>query len=143
MIYFIIAFLFFAVNIFPQSERFTKSLENGYAWLAMDDPALMYSISKENYLSSILDRIRLTNEKHTEIASLSCKEDMKKLSNENKSDEISLEDVVIEMDKFYSRSDNLVIPIIFAYCHTIKKFAGTSSKELDEYRDKVLLFCYE
>ena len=143
MIYFIIAFLFFAVNIFPQSERFTKSLENGYAWLAMDDPALMYSISKENYLSSILDRIRLTNEKHTEIASLSCKEDMKKLSNENKSDEISIEDVVIMMDKFYSQSDNLVIPIIFAYCHTIKKFAGTSSKELDEYRDEVLLFCYE
>ena len=36
----------------------------------MDDPALMYSISKENYLSSILDRLRLTREKHPEIASL-------------------------------------------------------------------------
>jgi hypothetical protein len=109
----------------------------------MDDPALMYSISKENYLSSILDRLRLTREKHPEIASLSCKEDISKLSSEGKSDKISLNDVAIELDGFYSQNDNLVIPIIFAYCYTIKKFAGANTEELDDYRDEVLLFCYE
>lgn len=140
---FILIFLLFVVNLFPQSERHTKGAENGYVWLSMDDPALMYSISKENYLSSILDRFRLTNEKHPEIASLSCKEDINKLSSEGKSDKISLNDVVLEMNVFYSVDDNLVIPIIFAYCYTIKKFAGATIEELRNYRDDVLLFCYE
>lgn len=141
--YFLITFLLFAVNLYPQSERYTKGAENGYAWISMDDPALMYSTSKENYLNSILDRLRLTNEKHPEIASLSCKEDINKLSIEGKSDKISISDVVSEMDKFYSQNDNLIIPIIFAYCYTIKTFAGASTKELNDYRDEVLLFCYE
>lgn len=141
--YCIITFLLFVVNLYPQTERYTKGAENGYAWLSMDDPALMYSTSKENYLSSILDRLRLTNEKHPEIASISCKEDINKLTEESKSTEISLKDVTIEMDKFYLLKDNLVIPIIFAYCYTIKKFAGVSTEELNNYRDEVLLFCYE
>jgi len=141
--YCIITFLLFVINLFPQTERYTRGAENGYAWMSMVDPALMYSISKENYLSSILDRLRLTSEKHPEIASLSCKEDISKLSSGGKSDKISLNDVVIELDMFYSQNDNLVIPIIFAYCYTIKKFAGASTKELGDYRDEVLLFCYE
>jgi hypothetical protein len=141
--YYIITFLLFVVNLYPQTERYTKGAENGYAWLSMDNPALMYSTSKENYLSSILDRLRLTNEKHPEIASISCKEDINKLTEESKSTEISLKDVTIEMDKFYLLKDNLVIPIIFAYCYTIKKFAGVSTEELNNYRDEVLLFCYE
>jgi hypothetical protein len=143
MKYYFLILILYGVNVLPQSERFTKGAENGYAWLAMDDPALMYSISKENYLSSILDRFRITKEQHSEIASLSCQEDINKLSSEDKSSEISLNDVVSEMDKFYSRNNNLVIPIIFAYCFTIKKFAGADTKELNEYIDEVLLFCYE
>lgn len=117
--------------------------ENGYTWLAMDDPNLMYNTSKENYLGSILDRIRITQEKHPEITSLSCRDDINKLLSEGKSDEITLEDVAKEIDKFYSRNENLVIPIIFAYCHTIKKFGGTSTEELNKYREEVLLYCYE
>jgi len=140
---FILIFLLFIVNLFPQAERTTKGAANGYAWLAMGDPSLPYSITKENYLNSILDRIKLTKEKHPEIASLSCKEDINKLVNESKSAEISLKDVAIEMDKFYSQKYNLVIPIIFAYCYTIKNFAGASTEELNDYRDEVLLFCYE
>jgi len=140
---FILIFLLFIVNLFPQAERTTKGAANGYAWLAMDDPSLPYSVTKENYLNSILDRIKLTKEKHPEIASLSCKEDINKLMKESKSAEMSLEDVAIEMDKFYSQNDNLVIPIIFAYCYTIKKIAGITIEELSDYRDEVLLFCYE
>jgi len=132
-----------SINLFPQSERYTKGAENGYTWISMEDPVQFYSTSKENYLSSILDRYRLTEEKHPEIASLSCREDMEKLSIEGKSDEISLEDVVEEIDKFYSRSDNMIIPIIFAYCYSIKKLAGASAKELNVYKKEVLKFCNE
>jgi hypothetical protein len=135
--------LIFSINLFPQSERQTKGAENGYAWLAKDDPVLTYSTSKENYLSSILDRLKITNEKYPEIESLGCREDINKLTKEGKSDEISIPDVVLEMDKFYSAEENLVIPIVFAYCYTIKQFAGASVEELLNYKDEILLFCYE
>ena len=110
-------------------------------WQAMSEPNLMYSVSKENYLSSILDRMRITGEKYPEIASLICNEDIKKVYQEGKSNKITLEDVVKALDRFYSKGDNLIIPIIFAYCYTIKKFAGTSYRELKNYREDVLKFC--
>ncbi|MGB5288836.1 MAG: hypothetical protein WBQ32_14330 [Ignavibacteriaceae bacterium] len=141
--YLFVVILFFTITSFAQSERYTKDAENGYMWLAMDDPNLMYNSSKENYLSSILERLRITGEKNPEISSLSCREDIDKLFSEGKSDEFSLEDVVKTIDKFYSTKDNLVIPIIFAYCYTIKKFAGASTKELNEYKEGVLKFCNE
>lgn len=141
--YLAVLFLIFAANAFPQSERYTKGAENGYTWIRMKDPSQPYSTSKESYLSSILDRFRLTGERYPEIESLSCREDMNKLFDEEKSDEISLEDIVNEIDKFYSSSDNLIIPIIFAYCYSIKKFAGAGIEELNSYKKAVLLFCNE
>ena len=143
MKYIFILILFFSIYAFPQSERYTKGAENGYAWLAMDDPTLMYSISKENYLNSILNRYKITGEKHPGIASLGCSEDINNLFEQGKSDEISLENVVNEINVFYLQKENLVIPIIFAYCYTIKKFADASSEELIEYRNEVLIFCYD
>lgn len=139
---FLLAFIL-SINIFPQTERYTKGAENGYTWIRMEDPNQFYSTSKETYLSSILERFRLTGEKYPEIESLSCSDDMQKLFSEGKSEEISLEDIVNEIDVFYSISDNMTIPIIFAYCHSIKKFAGASIEELNDYRKQVLLFCNE
>jgi hypothetical protein len=132
-----------SINLFPQSDRYTKDAENGYTWIRMEDPIKFYSTSKENYLSSILDRYRLTEEKHPEIASLSCRDDMNKLLEEGKSEEISLEDIVNEINIFYSGSENMIIPIIFAYCYIIKKLAGASTKELSVYKKEVLKFCNE
>ena len=143
MNYIIIIILIFTIELFPQSERYTKGAENGYAWLSMGDPSLPYSVSKENYLSSILERLRITKEKHPEVASLGCKEEMANLTKQGKSDEISMSDVVKKIDNFYSEKENLVIPIVFAYCYTIKKLAGTTTEELSEYRNEVLLYCYE
>jgi hypothetical protein len=143
MNYTIIIILIFTIELFPQSERYTKGAENGYAWLSMDDPSLHYSVSKENYLSSILERLRITREKHPEVALLGCKEEMASLTNQGKSNEISMSDVVNKIDTFYSEKENLVIPIVFAYCYTIKKLAGRTTKELSEYRNEILLYCYE
>jgi hypothetical protein len=141
--YLFVLLLIFAANAFPQSERYTKGAENGYTWIRMEDPNQFYSTSKESYLSSILERFRLTGEKYPEIESLSCREDMEKLFSEGKSDEISLDDIVKEIDGFYSNSDNMIVPIIFAYCYSIKKFAGASAKELNVYKEEVILFCNE
>ncbi|MCU0405930.1 MAG: hypothetical protein MUE64_02990 [Ignavibacteriaceae bacterium] len=124
MKYFFVLVFILSINIFPQTERYTKGAENGYAWRRMEDPSQFYSTSKETYLASILDRIRLTGEKYPEIESLSCRDDMEKLFSEGK-------------------SEDMIIPIIFAYCHSIKKFAGSSGEELYNYKQEVLLFCNE
>ena len=141
--YLFVPFLIFTATVLSQSQRYTKGAENGYTWIRMEDPNQFYSTSKETYLSSILERFRLTGEKYPEIESLSCSDDMQKLFSEGKSEEISLEDIVNEIDVFYSISDNMTIPIIFAYCHSVKKFAGASIEELNDYRKQVLLFCNE
>jgi len=143
MKYFFVLVFILSIYIFPQTERYTKGAENGYTWIRMEDPSQFYSTSKESYLASILDRIRLTGEKYPEIASLSCREDMNELLDEGKSDEISLDDIVKEIDGFYSNGENLIVPIIFAYCYSIKKFAGSSGEELYNYKQEVLLFCNE
>lgn len=141
--YAIIIIPLFIIEVFPQSERYTKGAENGYAWLAMDNPALHYSVSKENYLSSILERLRITKEKHPEVSSLGCKAEITSLSKQGKSNEISMSDIVNRIDNFYLENRNLVIPIVFAYCYTIKKLAGAIDKELEDYKNEVFLFCYE
>ena len=142
-VYFLVFVVIFSATSNAQYERYTKGAENGYTWLAMDDPSLLYNTSKENYLSSILNRMRITGERYPEVSSLGCRTDIDKLFSRGKSEEFSLGDVVNEIDGFYFERDNLVIPIIFAYCYTIKKFAGASAKELNEYKEKVLLFCNE
>ena len=142
-VYFLVFVVIFSATSNAQYERYTNGAENGYTWLAMDDPSLLYNTSKENYLSSILNRMRITGERYPEVSSLGCRTDIDKLFSRGKSEEFSLGDVVNEIDGFYFERDNLVIPIIFAYCYTIKKFAGASAKELNEYKEKVLLFCNE
>ena len=141
MKYSTLIFLFAAASLFAQTDRFTKGAENGYAWNEMERIQVHFSTSKETYLSSILQRFNLLQEKYPELKSLSCNEDIEKLLIEGKSDEISLEEVVKQIDTFYSRSKNLIIPIIFAYCYCIKEMAGANKKELNNYRNEVLLFC--
>ena len=139
--YILLILLAFVSTSLSQSNRYTKGAENGYMWQAMSEQDLIYNVSKENYLGSILERMRITGEKYPEIASLACRKDIEKIYKEGESNKFSLEDVVKAIDKFYSKNDNLIIPIIFAYCYAIKKFAGASYKELKKYREDVLKFC--
>jgi hypothetical protein len=104
--YILLIILVFVSTSFPQSNRYTKGAENGYMWQAMSEPNLMYSVSKENYLSSILDRTQITGEKYPEIASLTCREDIEKIYKEGKSNKLSLEDVV---KREFGYSDNFCV----------------------------------
>jgi hypothetical protein len=131
----------FVIHVYPQTERYTKGAENGYTWINLENQAQLYSTAKETYLGSILERYRLTGEKYPEIASLGCKEEIEKLYEEGKSDKISMNDIVREIDEYYSEEKNMVIPIIFAYCYTIKKISGAGEAELDEYEKQIMEFC--
>jgi hypothetical protein len=141
--YLIIIILLIASTIFAQPERYTKGAENGYAWMAMENLGVVYSDTKYKYLSGMLERYGTVDERFPEVEHLGCRNDVNKLLEDGKSDELSLDDMVDAIDNFYSMSENLVIPIVFAYCYSIKEIAGMSRDKLKEYKKEILEFCGE
>ena len=141
--YLISIILLITSTLFAQPERYTKGAENGYTWISMGNPHLLYDDSKEVYLSGILERLRLLKLTKPLIDSLSCREEYNTLLEEGKSGDITMADMITSIDKFYTNSKNLVIPIMFAYCYSIKKFAGVSKENLNSYREKLLAFSNE
>jgi hypothetical protein len=130
-------------TLFAQPERYTKGAENGYTWLSMENPGVAFSDAKYKYLSGMLERYGTVDERFPEVEHLGCRKDVNKLLEDGKSDELSLDDMVDAIDNFYSKSKNLVIPIVFAYCYCIKEIAEMSRDKLKEYREEILEFCGE
>jgi len=89
------------------------------------------------------ERYGTVNEKFPEAKHLECRMDVNKLLEDGKTNELSLDDIVDAIDKFYSDRKNLVIPIVYAYCYSIKNFVGVSKEELNSYREKLLVFSKE
>lgn len=141
--YLISIILLISSTLFAQPERYTKGAENGYTWFSMENPGVIYSDAKYNYLSEMLERYRTIDERFPEVEHLGCRNDVTILLEDGKSDELSLDDIVDAIDNFYSMSENLVIPIVFAYCYSIKEIAGMSRDKLKEYREEILEFCGE
>lgn len=139
----IIITLSFTIYSPAQDKRLTKGAENGYAWITMGNPHLLHDDSKDIYLSGILERLRLLKVSKPLIDSLSCREEYYSLLKEGKPGDITMADMITSIDRFYKDSKNLVIPIVFAYCYNIKKFAGVSKDELNSYRRKLLAFSNE
>jgi len=142
-ILFIIIALFFATYSLAQDNRLTKGAENGYTWIAMGNPHTLHDDSKDIYLSGILERLRLLKLTKPLIDSLSCREEYDALLKEEKPGDITMADMINSIDRFYGDNKNLVIPIVFAYCYNIKKFAGVSKEDLNSYREKLLAFSNE
>ncbi len=141
--YLISIILLFTSTLFAQPERYTKGAENGYSWKAMENPGVAFSDVKYKYLSGMLERYGTVDERFPEVEHLGCRNDVNKLLEDGKSDELSLDDMVDAIDNFYSKSENLVIPIVFAYCYCIKEIAGMSRDKLTEYKKEILEFCGE
>jgi len=139
----IITFLFISFLSVQAQDRSTKGADNGCAWQAMGSPLMLFDDSKYNYLSGILQRYALLKENFPEAEKLGCGEEINNLLSQDKSDEISLDDMVTAIDKFYRNPENMRIPVIFAYCYCIKQKAGVSKKELADYRNELLLFSDE
>lgn len=140
-IYLVLFTVLFSLTEIPAQSRYTKGAENGYAWIAMDDPQLPYNNSKYNYLNELLEKSKLMKSKFSKYEDLFCNEEINYLLTEGKSKNFSLDDVVKQIDKFYSKEENLKVPIVFAYCYVIKKEAGLANKKLNDYRKSVQEFC--
>lgn len=141
--YLICIILLITPTLFAQPERYTKGAENGYTWIAMGNPHILQDDSKDIYLSGILERLRLLKLTQPLINSLSCREEYDALLREEKPGDITMADMITSIDKFYRDRKNLVIPIVFAYCYSIKNFAGVSKEELNSYLEKLLAFSEE
>jgi len=139
----IIITLSFAICFFAQDKRLTKGAENGYTWISMGNPHALHDDSKDVYLSGILERLRLLKLDKPLIDSLSCREEYDALLKEGNPGDISMADMITSIDRFYVDNENLVIPIVFAYCYNIKIFAGVSKEELISYKEMLLAFSNE
>ena len=141
--YFFVVLLLYSAVGSAQTNRYTKGAENGYSWRAMSNPLRVYNDSKYNYLAEILERYRLLQQNFPEVEHLGCSDKLNDLLKSGESENISLEDMVSKIDDFYIYQENLIIPIIFAYCYRIKEIAGASKDELISYRNEVVEFCRE
>jgi len=139
--YLITICLLFGATSLAQSQRYTKGAENGYSWSSMSNPLRIYDDSKYNYLGEILERYRLLKQSFPEVEHLGCGEDLNDLLKSGESENISLDDMVDAIDKFYNFEENLPIPIVFAYCYRIKELAGASKEELINYKEELMDFC--
>ena len=141
--YLILAGIIFISTILSAQSRYTKGAENGYSWLAMEVSQLPYNNMKYNYLSGILDKNKIISSKFPGSKRLLCSNEINELLGKDKSKSFSLEDVVKDIDSFYTNNNNLVIPIVFAYCYVIKQEAGRTETELRNYKKEVIEFCKE
>jgi len=139
-----LALMFFGFSIFAQESPYTKGLANGYAWTRLINTTNEPKDYKFDYLLAMLEKQKI--QKLHGIASkipINCDDDISKLYDLGKSNDIELLDIVFIMDDFYSKKENLVVPIIGAYCYSLKHIAEYSEEELENYRNELLLFSAE
>jgi len=121
--------------------RFTHGAENGYSWLEYARTSHTVEDYRYNYLASMLEYHR-----GRKLAGLKpripvdCFDDINKLGEEGKGEEIDLHAMVKLVDKFYSSKENLIIPILGAYCYCIKSLTDLSEMKLEGYRKELLNF---
>jgi len=138
-----ICFYLSTLNLAQDGSQ-AKVAENGYTWLSLSQPTNKLTDHKHNYLASILDnqKLRKLSGKKTPLL-FNCDNDLTKLTESDKSDQVSLDIVVKMIDNFYSNKENLVIPVLGAYCYCIKELSGMDSKELEKYRQELLNYSKE
>jgi len=141
----LIFFLAFAnIFLFAQDKRYTKDAENGYVWIGLNQSYNILTDYKFEYLASMLEnqRYMIMYQKKPKMP-IGCRDEIAKIGESKKSEEIDLNFMVKKIDEFYSRKENLIIPIIGAYCYCIKDLAGLNTEDLESYRQELLSFSKE
>ena len=138
----IIICLYLNSIIFTQDNRYTKGADNGYVWISLSQPTNKLTDYKQNYLASLLENQKIKKMSGVKIFPLfDCNEDVLKIDKSKKT--FGLDIVVKMIDNFYSSDNNLVIPVLGAYCYCIKELAGVDIKELEKYRQELLNYSTE
>ena len=146
MKYHVIIFLLVILNShqFGQDKRYTKGAENGYVWITLNQSYNTLTDYKFEYLASMLENqqfmIKYDNKPKLPIG---CRDDIAKVGESENAEELDLNVMVEMIDEFYTRKENLIIPVIGAYCYCVKDIAGLSLKDLESYRQELLAFSKE
>lgn len=146
MKYHVILFLLVILNShqFGQDKRYTKGAENGYVWITLNQSYNPLTDYKFEYLASMLENqqlmIKYNNKPKLPIG---CRDDIAKVGESENVEELDLNFMVKMIDEFYTRKENLIIPVLGAYCYCIKDLAGLSLNDLESYRQELLAFSRE
>ncbi len=133
--------LYSAVDSLAQDTLYTKGLPNGFAWIAPltlsknvygKEESLLESLRQRNYMSKI------DSSKNDRTFPLNCDEYINKLSSQSTA--IDFKDITKQIDVFYTDNENLIIPVLGAYCYCVKKLVGADAEELENYRQKLLQY---
>lgn len=140
---FIVMLLFHSI-ILAQNKPLTKGADNGYAWISLSQPINKLIDHKRNYLSLILDNQKLQKLSGTQLPVLfNCDKEILALQKDIEFNSIDLDIIIGLLDEFYSDKDNLIIPVLGAYCYCIKNLAGTDKTELENYRQELINYSKE
>ena len=130
--------------LFAQDKRYTKGAENGYVWITLNQSYNTLTDYKFEYLASMLENqrymIKYDNKSRIPIG---CRDDISKVGESESAEELDLNFIVEMIDEFYRRKENLIIPVIGAYCYCIKDLAGLNLNDLESYRQELLSFSKE
>ena len=133
----------FALTILAQDKFYTKGLANGYAWTASPTVSML-AYTKGESLSRMLNRRKYQTEIQRDVSfPLGCEAEIEELLKAKSSSTIDLQTIEKMIDKFYEREENLVIPVLGAYCCCIKELTGKSSENIEKYRQELLEFSSE
>ncbi len=135
-----ITLLLLAFSVFAQDKFYTKGLVNGYAWTDKNS-TMALTHSKTESLGAILERRNSLSQQNNELNKssfpLDCESDIITLDKLDKSKTIDIDVLVKMIDEFYVKKENLIIPVLGAYCCCVKKLSGVSPEEIEKYRTKL------
>ncbi len=142
----VVIFLLVILNSFQfaQDKRYTKGAENGYVWITLNQSYNTLTDYKFEYLASMLENQRyMIKYENKPKLPIGCRDDIAKVGESENAEELDLNFMVELIDEFYTRKENLIIPVIGAYCYCVKNLAGLNLKELENYRQELLAFSKE
>ena len=136
---------FISTNSFTQinDNYYTKGLVNGYAWSASPSASMLAYTKGESLSNMINIRKGLTEIQRNVSFPLGCEDEVEELLKSNTASNIDLQTIEKMIDEFYTSGDNLIIPVLGAYCCSIKELAGVNADEIEAYRKKLLEFSTE
>jgi hypothetical protein len=133
--------LLLAFSLSAQDKFYTKGLVNGYGWIESNSNNTSFLYSKSESLTEALRyRIQMPyqNSMQKNLSfPLDCEDDIITLGKINGSKTIDIDVIVKMIDEFYAKKENLIIPVLGAYCCSVKKLSGVSPEEIEKYRSKL------
>jgi hypothetical protein len=135
--------IFISLNSYlsAQDKIYTKGLPNGFAWTAPFLSNKPVYAKEESLLANLQQRNRLADidsSINKRSFPLDCDDYINKLQNENIT--IEFEKITKSIDDFYKVEENLIIPVLGAYCYSVKELTGVHREELENYRQELLKY---